>query len=82
MLRITIEMVPGGNRQKAYVIYEGEISRIHTSRARTLGTYRARFWDKAGNLWKECIVEDFPRKRLLAWDLLRWVLNKALGGRT
>lgn len=47
----------------------------------TRGHYRVELRDAAGRLWKSGSVENFPRKRLLAWDLLYWALKKLLGDR-
>jgi hypothetical protein len=45
----------------------------------TQGNYRIELRDAAGRLWKTGSVENFPRKRLLAWDLLYRALEKLLG---
>ena len=45
----------------------------------TRGHYRVELRDAAGRLWRTGAVENFPRKRLLAWDLLHWALEKLLG---
>ena len=36
----------------------------------TQGNYRIELRDAAGREWKSTSLEDFPRQRLLAWDLL------------
>jgi len=45
----------------------------------TRGHYRVELRDAAGRLWKSGTVENFPRKRLLAWDLLYRALENSLG---
>jgi hypothetical protein len=40
------------------------------------GNYRIELRDAAGRKWKTGHIEGFPRKRLLAWDLLYRVLGK------
>ena len=47
----------------------------------TRGDYVAVFRDANGRQWKTSTVEDFPRKRLLAWDLLYRALAKVVGAR-
>lgn len=45
------------------------------------GNYRVELRDAANRVWKTCHIKDFPRKRLLAWDLLYRVLRKLIGDR-
>ena len=47
----------------------------------TQGHYRVELRDAAGRVWKTGTVEDFPRKRLLAWDLVYRALEKLVGWR-
>jgi hypothetical protein len=47
----------------------------------TQGNYRIELQDAAGRLWKTGHVEGFPRRRLLAWDLLYRALEKLVGNR-
>ena len=47
----------------------------------TRGCYRVELRDAAGRVWKTGSVENFPRKRLLAWDLLHAALKNLLGCR-
>jgi len=47
----------------------------------TRGNYRVELRDAAGRPWKNTAVEDFPRKRLLAWDLLYRALARIIGNR-
>ena len=37
--------------------------------------------DAAGRKWKHCTLTGFPRKRLLAWDLLFRALRTLVGRR-
>lgn len=46
-----------------------------------LGDYTCEFRDKAGRPWRQARVEKFPRKRLLAWDLLYRALAAVVGSR-
>jgi hypothetical protein len=45
------------------------------------GDYRVELRDAAGRVWKTGSVENFPRTRLLAWDLLHAALKNVLGCR-
>jgi len=47
----------------------------------TRGNYRVDLRDAAGRKWKSGHIEEFPRKRLLAWDLLYRALEKLVGAR-
>lgn len=47
----------------------------------TRGNYVVVLRDAAGREWKRGTIENFPRKRLLAWDLLCRALGKLLGER-
>ena len=47
----------------------------------TQGNYRIDLRDAAGRLWKRGYIEGFPRKRLLAWDLMYRGLRKLVGNR-
>lgn len=45
------------------------------------GDYKVKFVNGGGRRWKETFVEDFPRKRLLAFDLLYRALKQVCGDR-
>lgn len=47
----------------------------------TLGNYRIELQDAAGRRWRKGHIEGFPRKRLLAWDLLYRALGLLVGNR-
>lgn len=47
----------------------------------TQGEYRVELRDAAGRTWKQGTVRGFPRKRLLAWDLLYRALRNLLANR-
>jgi hypothetical protein len=47
----------------------------------TQGNYRVELQDAAGRKWKSGHIEGFPRKRLIAWDLLYRCLEKLVGKR-
>ncbi len=47
----------------------------------TQGNYRVDLRDARGRPWKAGTVAGFPRKRLLAWDLLARALYSVLGKR-
>jgi hypothetical protein len=47
----------------------------------TRGNYRIDLRDAAGRPWRAGTLEGFPRKRLLAWDLLYRALEKLVGSR-
>ncbi|MEN6367624.1 MAG: hypothetical protein ABFC88_12490 [Thermoguttaceae bacterium] len=47
----------------------------------TQGNYIAVLRDASGREWRRVELTRFPRKRLLAWDLLYRALQKAVGDR-
>lgn len=71
MLRITIELLPGGNESRAQ--HKGTCYIANDlSGDDVRGNYKV-FLSKAGQpkqVWKQGRVEGFPRKRLGAFDLL------------
>lgn len=79
MIRVTMELIPFGVGEPEHL---GTMEIGNTGRGTpTRGKYRARLSDRAGRPWREAHVEDFPRRRLLAWDLLYRVLRDAVGER-
>lgn len=58
----------------------GKITNTGTGSS-TQGNYRIELRDAAGRLWKTGHIEGFPRKRLLAWDLLYRALKRLVGTR-
>jgi len=77
---VTVELWPGGDKSRAQVLGRAAIINEGTGTL-SRGTYAATFSDKAGRLWRAIEVRGFPRKRLLAWDLLYRALRDAVGER-
>ncbi len=65
---------------KVTILATGKIVNTGTGTP-TRGNYSVLLRDAAGRQWKRGAVEDFPRKRLLAWDLLYRALEKLVGPR-
>jgi len=83
MIRVTVELVPFGIGPPE-VLGVAEIANDGFKSDETRGVrgdYSVRLYDKGGRLWKTGAVVDFPRKRLLAWDLLHRALADAVGDR-
>ena len=80
MLRVTVELVPCGIESRAKVIATGIIANTGTGTP-TRGDYRIELRDAAGRKWKRGGITGFPRKRLLAWDLLYRALGRVVGNR-
>lgn len=66
----------------------GQLTTIATGRivntgtgSSTQGNYRIELRDAGGRKWKTGHIDGFPRKRLLAWDLLYRALRKLVGDR-
>lgn len=79
MLIIRIELHSAVTGQ-IRTIATGEIVNTGTG-SPTQGNYRIELRDAAGRRWKKGHVGGFPRKRLLAWDLLYRALEKLVGSR-
>ena len=73
MLRITIELLPGGNKSKAKVLAEGIITNLGTSKGEQTGDYKYKFKQK-GRIWREGKLMGFPRKKYGIWALLYSIL--------
>jgi hypothetical protein len=80
MLRITIELVPLGVEANKKTLVVGTIVNDGTG-THTTGNYRVTLQNAAGRKWKAGTIVDFPRTRLLAWDLLYRCLAKLVGKR-
>lgn len=82
MLRITIELLPGGKEEGKTVLGTVTIALQEMSSAGTRGRYKAQFRGKGGQvLWDPIEIRDFPRRQRLAWDLLYRALHVAVGDR-
>ncbi len=81
MLRVTIELLPGGHEHRKRTLATGTITNLGTG-SPTQGNYFVELRDKAGRMWRYGTVNNFPRKRLLAWDLLFRALSSLVGDRT
>lgn len=81
MIEVTIDLVPFGDRSKP----RKQLGRVTIGNTLegtpTRGSYIVRAYDKAGRLWGEGEVHDFPRKRLLAFDLLYRALRDLVAHR-
>lgn len=80
MLRVTIELVPRGVESRKQTLAVGEIINDATG-APTVGNYEVRLYDAAGRRWRHGVFQGFPRRRLLAWDLLYRRLRQFVGSR-
>lgn len=79
MIRVTIEMLPRGNEARKYTL--GTLTIHNDGGTATQGEYEAVAYGKRGQRWRTARVGGFPRKRLLAFDLLYRVLREMCGGR-
>jgi hypothetical protein len=80
MIRVTVELVPHGREEHKRVLGRMVIAN-DGSGSPTAGNYEAAATGKAPRVWKNATVRGFPRKRLLAWDLLYRVLHEMVGDR-
>lgn len=80
MLHITIELWPGGDPSRRKTLATGKIVN-DASGDEGCGNYYVQLQDGRNRLWRQGIVIGFPRKRLLAWDLLLRALANIIGDR-
>ncbi len=80
MLVVRIELWPLGDSSRCKTLAIGTIVNDDTGTI-TRGNYRVQLRDALGRLWKSGTVTGFPRKRLLAWDLLARALYYILADR-
>lgn len=79
MVVVTVELWPKGVEAAKRKIGEARISNLCTG-STTVGNYKYTLSDKSGTRrYKEGEVTNFPRSRLLVWDLLFRVLESAVG---
>ena len=80
MLVVRIELWPHGDMTRRKTLATGFIANTGTGTP-TRGNYRVELKDALGRPWRRGTVEGFPRKRLLAWDLLFRALSNLIGDR-
>lgn len=80
MLKVTIELISAKDGRHE-ILGEGIISLQDFNDSGTRGDYTFRLFGKKGYSFRKGKVINFPRKRLLAWDLLYRVLKEAIGNR-
>lgn len=83
MLRITVELLPGGDKARARHMGTATISLKGVSEQGTVGAYEATFskWGRPSEAWKHSTVASFRRKTRGPWDLLYLALDAAVGSR-
>jgi hypothetical protein len=82
MIRITIEMVPKGDEEKAYTLAQGVIVNMVVDENLNRGTYgyglsgQSKRPGHDPGIKISGVLADFPRKRYDCWELLRRCLNQ------
>ncbi len=84
MLVIKIELWPGGDESRASLVSEARLFNdgSHPDHPRR-GNYEVRLGGQgrgAGRVWRRGRVENFARRSVGPWELLRRALNSALKG--
>jgi len=83
MIRVTVELLPGGLEEHAEVLGIATITNDGTGEPNK-GNYKARFSKWAPlttQTWKRSEVKGFRRRTRGAWDLLYLALREAVGDR-
>ena len=84
MIRVTIELLPGGSEDEKSHLGTIDIwNDLSSSNLRSVGNYKARVSRKGQpkSTWKGAEVKGFPRKQKGAYDLLYLVLKAVVGDR-
>lgn len=89
MLKITIELLPGGYESKKRILGTMTIVNDLSSNGPTVGNYIIKIFKWAdkykkcrkSNVWKRGTVKNFPREKLGPWDLLLRALQNTIGDR-
>ncbi len=81
MIKITVELDSATSEERDAALGMATISLQETDKRGTAGGYRAVFRGKSGQVLRDITIEGFPRKQLLAWDLLTRCLDEAFGER-
>lgn len=79
MLKVTVELLPGGREEDKKLL--GTVLIANIGGTETQGRYLGSVWGKRGRYVGQTEIKKFPRKRLLAWDLVYRVLRNVLGDR-
>ena len=83
MIRVTMELLPGGDDTKAKHLGSALIDN-DASEGELRGDYKVVIyagWDSGKRVWKKGEVKGFARKRLGPWDLLYQALKATVGER-
>lgn len=80
MIRVTVELVPFGDESRKVVIASAKIRNDGTGTP-SRGNYECVFLGRRGKLIGTSELKNFPRRRLLVWDLIGQCLNKLLAER-
>ena len=78
MLRITIELLPGGREGARRTIAVAELGRTHGKR---LGTYHMALNEEPFGLVGQAVLRDYPRYGASIWDLVARGIAVALTGK-
>lgn len=79
MIYIRVELWPGGSEARKSVLAEGTIANITGDGSHA--DYKFKLLGKNKSPMSGGFVYDFPRTKLMAWDLLYRVLQEARGNR-
>lgn len=84
MVRVTVEILPGGREDKKRLLGIAEIANDGTSTTPDLGNYTVKLSKWAPmekETWKAGRVAGFRRRALGSWDLLYQALRATVGSR-
>jgi len=76
MIRITIELLPGGSEARKKTIASGIIANTTGAGAKKRADYLYQFAGKTGRIQYAGGLENFPRKSYGVWKLLYRCLNE------
>ena len=76
MIRVTIEMFPGGKEANKRILGTAIITNDGTG-TNKIGNYKYTLFNKARNKYKQGKIKKFDRQNKIAWRLLNLILNDA-----
>ncbi len=79
MIRITVEMLPGGNEKKKHILCTGTITNTMDAPGRPrMGNYDVVLTGKTGRVYRKGRVVGWPRTSRHVWQLIWTAIGDAI----
>ncbi len=81
MIRVTVELYPGGSSLKKKKLVVAQINNtLDSDKSPLLANYDVRLWNKRGKIYRTGRILAWPRLRNHVWLLVQAALDAALTG--